>query len=219
MKIRIFTIMTFVFFKLNLVHSEELKDVLIDAYKYYPDIEKSKKELQISEKDLKISRTDFLPSIDFSASRGKDISKSFPDTSNRNVTSLDPSTIDVDVSQPLGYTKVLALKQSKNNFKIAKLKFQSTIQDVLLKASKAYYTVLKDLFLLDVAKKNEENLKKKLEATEKRFEFKDVTKTDVFQAKARLAEAVSKRIESENNLEISISDFKIFISLWYQRTR
>ena len=67
---------------------------------------------------------------------------------------------------------------------------------------------MKDLFLLDVAKKNEENLKKKLEATEKRFEFKDVTKTDVFQAKARLAEAVSKRIESENNLEISISDFK-----------
>ena len=67
---------------------------------------------------------------------------------------------------------------------------------------------MKDYFLLDVSKKNEENLKKKLEATEKRFEFRDVTKTDVFQAKARLAEAISKRIEAENNLEISISDFK-----------
>ena len=63
--------------------SEELSDVLYDAYNYYPDIAKSKKELQISEKDLKISKTDFLPSVDFTASRGKDISKSFPDTSNK----------------------------------------------------------------------------------------------------------------------------------------
>ena len=30
----------------------------------------------------------------------------------------------------------------------------------------------------------------------------------MFQAKARLAEAISKRIEAENNLEISVSDFK-----------
>ena len=188
--------------------SEELSDVLYDAYNYYPDIAKSKKELQISEKDLKISKTDFLPSVDFSASRGKDISKTFPDTSNRNVTSIDPSSFDIDVTQPLSFSKVLNLKQSKNKYRIAKLSLESTTQDVLLKASKAYYTVLKDFFLLDVSKKNEGNLKKKLEATEKRFEFRDVTKTDVFQAKARLAEAISKRIEAENNLEISISDFK-----------
>ena len=188
--------------------SEELSDVLYDAYNYYPDIAKSKKELQISEKDLKISKTDFLPSVDFSASRGKDISKTFPDTSNRNITSIDPSSFDIDVTQPLSFSKVLNLKQSKNKYRIARLSLESTTQDVLLKASKAYYTVLKDFFLLDVSKKNEENLKKKLEATEKRFEFRDVTKTDVFQAKARLAEAISKRIEAENNLEISISDFK-----------
>ena len=38
-----------------------------------------------------------------------------------------------------------------------------------------------------------------------------VTKTDVFQAKARLAEATSKRIEAENNLDISISDFETVV--------
>ena len=59
--------------------------------------------------------------------------------------------------------------------------------------------------LRSVVERNEENLMIKLDATEKRFEFRDVTKTDVFQAKARLAGATSKRIEAENNLEISIS--------------
>ena len=192
----------------NFLKSEELKDVLYDAYNFFPDIKKSKKELDISKKDLQISKTDFLPSLDFSASSGKNISKSFPDSSNRGVTALDPSKFDIDFTQPLGYDKVLNLRKSKNSFEISKLNFRSSVQNVLLKASNAYYTLLKDLFLLDVSKKNEENLKKKLEATEKRFEFRDVTKTDVFQAKARLAEATSKRIEAENNLDISISEFK-----------
>ena len=88
----------------NYSFSEELSDVLYDAYKYFPDIAKSKKELQISEKDLKISKTDFLPSVDFSASRGKDISKTFPDTSNRNITSIDPSSFDIDVTQPTKFS-------------------------------------------------------------------------------------------------------------------
>lgn len=191
--------------------SEELSDVLKDAYKFYPDIEKSKTELKISEKDLKISKTDFLPSIDFSASQGRKITKSNPDTSRINDSAFNPSTFDIDLSQPLGYTKAINFKQAKNKLNIARLSFYSTTQEVLFKASKAYYTVLKDHFLLDVSKRNEENIKKKLEATEKRFEFRDVTKTDVFQAKARLAGATSKRIEAENNLEISISDFKTVV--------
>lgn len=188
--------------------SEELRDVLMDAYSFYPDVEKGKTELQISEKDLSISKRDFLPSIDFSATQGRKISKSNPDTSRINDSAFNPSTFDVDLSQPLGYTKAINLKKARNDLSISKLSLYSTVQDVLFKATKAYYTVLKDYFLLDVSKRNEENLIKKLEAAEKRFEFKDVTKTDVFQAKARLAQATSKRIEAENNLEISISDFK-----------
>ena len=179
------------------VLSEELRDVLKDAYDYFPDIQKSK--------------TDFLPSLDFSSSQGRNISRSFPDTSNYGDTTISPTTFDVDLSQPLSYGKVINFKQSKNKLKISTLKDESVTQNVLLRASKAYYTVLKDYFLLDVSKKNEENLIKKLEATEKRFEFRDVTRTDVFQAKARLAEATSKRIESENNLDISISDFRTVV--------
>tara|TARA_B100000287_G_C20621182_1_gene775999 strand:+ start:187 stop:1503 length:1317 start_codon:yes stop_codon:yes gene_type:complete len=193
------------------VLSEELRDVLKDAYDYFPDIQKSKKDLENAKRDLQISRTDFLPSLNFSSSQGRNISRSFPDTSNYGDTTISPTTFDVDLSQPLSYGKVINFKQSKNKLKISTLKDESVTQNVLLRASKAYYTVLKDYFLLDVSKKNEENLIKKLEATEKRFEFRDVTRTDVFQAKARLAEATSKRIESENNLDISISDFRTVV--------
>ena len=131
--------------------SEEHSDVLKDAYSFYPDIKKSKTELKISEKDLKISKTDFLPSLDFSASQGRKISKSNPDTSRINDSAINPTTFDIDLSQPLGYTKAINFKQAKNNLNIAKLSFYATVQDVLFKASRAYYTVLKDHFLLDVS--------------------------------------------------------------------
>ena len=188
--------------------TEELKDVILDAYNFYPDIKKSLIEFDNAKKDLTIAKTDFLPSFDLSATQGKDISKSFPDTSNLGVTGINPTTLGVDLTQPLGASKILNFKKSKNSLKIAQYENSSVIQNVLFKAIKSYYTVLRNYFLLDVAKKNEQNIEKKLQATEKRFEFKDVTRTDVFKAKARLAEAISNRIEAENNLEISISDFR-----------
>ena len=195
----------------NPLFSEELRDVLIDSFNFYPDIKKGKSDLDIAKKDLQISKSDFLPSLDLTVSQGRKISKSNPDTSKYNYTNLNPTTIDLEISQPIGATKFLNFKSAKNSFYISELKNKSLIQDILYKATKNYYTLLKDRFLLDVAVKNENNLIQKFEATEKRFGFRDVTKTDVFQAQARLSEAVSKRIEAENNYDIAVSDFKSIV--------
>ena len=187
--------------------SETLEDTLIDSYKYYPDINKSKLDLKNKIKEVVISKTDFLPSIELSMSQGRKITESFPDTSNYGYDALNPSTIDIDISQPLGSSKFLSFESAKNNLKAQRFADKSIVQDVLLRASKAFYTVLKERFLLDVAIKNETTLNTKLVATEQRFEFKSVTKTDVFLAKASLEKAISERIEAENNLEIAISEY------------
>lgn len=201
----------FIFFTLFLsskIQSETLNDVLIDAYNFYPDISKSIYELETKQIDLKKTKTDFLPSIDLTLTQGRSVTKSLPDTSNYNYNALNPSSVDLTVTQPIGSTRFLNLKEADNNFEIGKFQNKSTIQDILYRATIAYYNLLKTRFLLDVAFKNESNLEQKLDATEKRFDFRDVTKTDVFQARARLASAKSKRIEEENNLEIAVSEFK-----------
>ncbi len=187
--------------------SETLEDTLIDSYKYYPDINKSKLDLKNKIKEVVISKTDFLPSVELSMSQGRKITESLPDTSNYGYDALNPSTIDIDISQPLGSSKFLSFESAKNNLKAQRFADKSIIQGVLLRASKAFYTVLKERFLLDVAIKNEATLNTKLVATEQRFEFKSVTKTDVFLAKAGLEKAISERIEAENNLEIAISEY------------
>ena len=207
LRINIKILIVILFFCFNHIRAETLNKTLIDSYNYYPDINKSKLELRNKKKDLSISKTDFLPSIDLSMSKGRTISKSFPDTSRYGFDEFNPSTFDIDITQPIGATKYLNLKSAQNSLKSAKYNDKSIIQGVLYRATLAFYTILKENFLLDVAKKNERNLKIKLKATEKRFEFRDITKTDVFQAKARLAEAESKSIEAENNLDIAISEY------------
>ena len=151
----------------SILKAEDLKSVLRDAYNHFPDIKKSQVDFQNARKDLQISKTDFLPSLEFSASQGRNLSKSFPDTSKYNFTGINPTSFDVDITQPLSFTKVINLKQARNSLKISDLKDKSVIQNVLFRASKAYYTVLKDYFLLDVSKKNEENLIKKLKQLKK----------------------------------------------------
>ena len=161
----------------HLKSSETLGSVLVDAYNYYPDIKKSKFDLEASKKDLNISKTDFLPSIDLTLSQGKQITKSNPDTSNYNYTTLNPSSLDLALSQPLGATKYLNLKSAKNNFLVSEFKNESLIQDVLYKATKYYYNFLKERFLLDVAIKNEENLIQKFKIP---FQFLGCTTIFVF---------------------------------------
>jgi hypothetical protein len=50
MFINFFAVFVLVIVFNSTLSSEELSDVLYDAYNYYPDIAKSKKELEISEK-------------------------------------------------------------------------------------------------------------------------------------------------------------------------
>ena len=53
----------------SISNAEDLKTVLRDAYNFFPDIKKSQSDLENAKKDLQISKTDFLPSIEFSASK------------------------------------------------------------------------------------------------------------------------------------------------------
>ena len=142
----------------------------------------------MQKKICKFQKLTFYLQLIFLLPKGRNLSKSFPDTSKLNITGISPTSFDIDLTQPLSYTlKIINLKQARNTLKISDLKNKSIIQNVLFRASKAYYTVLKDYFLLDVSKKNEENLLQKLDATEKRFEFRDVTKTDVFSSKSEIS--------------------------------
>jgi outer membrane protein len=78
---------------------------------------------------------------------------------------------------------------------------------VLQAVAQAYLDVVRDQTLVEVARNNEDVLRKQLEATRDRFRVGEVTRTDVAQAESSLAQATAQRINAEGTLEVSRAEY------------
>src|SRR5207237_42728 len=73
--------------------------------------------------------------------------------------------------------------------------------------AQAHLDVVRDQALLEVNRNNVAVLRKQLEATQDRFRVGEVTRTDVAQAEASLAQAVGQLVTAQGNLEISRAEY------------
>lgn len=136
-----------------------------------------------------------------------------------SVTRTDPagSALDADtaseaglsVSQPLyrGGRTVAEIRAANNTIKAGAARLDLTGQTVLLSAATAYMDVVRDEALVDLGQQNRAVIEKQLKASEARFQVGDVTRTDVSQAKARLAQAQADLISARGNLRVSRATF------------
>ena len=99
-------------------------------------------------------------------------------------------------------------RQAINTVQAARAQTLSVETDRLYQAvATAFLDVVRDQTLLDVARNNEQVLRRQLEATRDRFRVGEVTRTDVAQAESSLAQAIAQRITAEGNLETSRSPY------------
>ena len=115
--------------------------------------------------------------------------------------------MQLQATQPIyrGGRTEAATRQAINTVQAARAQTLSVETDVFTRCVTAYLDVVRDQNLLEVARNNEQVLRKQLEATRDRFRVGEVTRTDVAQAEAALAQAIAQRITAEGNLETSRS--------------
>jgi outer membrane protein len=89
----------------------------------------------------------------------------------------------------------------------------NTIQNVLFDAAQAYMDVLRDRAVLQLRQRNVEFLQEQLQAALDRFEVGEVTRTDVAQTRARLAEGQANVSLAEANLRASMATFRQVIGV------
>ena len=83
-----------------------------------------------------------------------------------------------------------------------------TEQNTLLNALTFYMNVMRDTATLDLNNSNVEVLKEQLRQTRDRFNVGEVTRTDVAQAEASLAQAQANYLLAENTLQASIASYR-----------
>lgn len=76
-------------------------------------------------------------------------------------------------------------------------------QKVMLSVIQAYADVLRDMEILRVRQENLQVLRRQLEEANARFEFGEITRTDVAQSEARLAQSESDLAQSQAQLSVS----------------
>src|SRR6185369_12750633 len=81
-------------------------------------------------------------------------------------------------------------------------------QVALLDAATAYMNVLRDTAILDLQRRNVQVLQEQLKQARDRFNVGEVTRTDVAQAEARLAQSQSQVLAAEANLKSSQATYR-----------
>lgn len=121
-----------------------------------------------------------------------------------------PISAGIDLSQPLypiGAT-VSARRAAEERVFAARASLVDVEQQVLADTASAYVTVVRDQSVIELNVNNEQVLERQLQAARDRFHVGEITRTDVSQAEARLADARASRIGAEGNLEAARASYE-----------
>lgn len=189
--------------------ADTLVDALAQTYTTNPRLLAQRAALRSTDEQVPTALSSWRPTITMSGQAGYTDSTQ-EDLESRQGVDLQPRSAAITINQPIttGGSEFASLEQAKNLVQAARAQLFSTEQQVLLDAATAYTNVVRDTGVLQLNQNNERVLGEQLNATRDRFEVGELTRTDVAQAEARLAEAVANRIQAEGVLTTSIANYE-----------
>ena len=187
-------------------NSQTLAEALASAYSTNPGLLAQRADLKSVDEGVPAALGNWRPNVELSG----DIEREF----NRNNTRVTEGekdqirsarNVQLLVTQPLfrGFRTVAEVNQAENNVLSKRAALIGAEQDLLLNAATKFLTVMENQAVLDLNVRNEEVLRRQLEATVDRFRVGEITRTDVSQAEARLAGTTAARLKSQGDLKIS----------------
>ncbi len=182
-----------------------LSDALVLTYQTNPQLVISRTTLRQSDEGVLGAQSALRPTVTANASASKKLTG--------DSTGPASGSLSVTASQLLfdGGSSKLGIEAARYAVLSDRQALISTEQNVLLDAVTAYMDVRRDLQFVRLAENNVRVLGEQVRAAKDRFEVGEVTRTDVSQAEARLAAAVSNLERSKALLQISEQTYKAVV--------
>lgn len=192
------------------VDAQTLEEALTSTYLGNPEIQAQRAALRAADELVPQALSGWRPTLQIISSLNiSDIESSAG--SGRTDTTSNSLTVDQNLYE--GGATVANTRRAERLVRVERARLQTIEQDVLLSAATAYTSLLNDLAVLELAMQNESRLRRQLRATRDRFEVGEVTRTDVAQAEARVAGAISERVRAAGTIESSRATFRNVIDL------
>lgn len=192
-------------------HAEamSLNEALAAAYETNPNLAVARSRLQAVDESVTQARGGLRPSVGAFTSYGlrTDDVRGGNQAGSSN---SDPFSVGIEASQPLydGGRTTNSVRARLSDVSAARARLTDVEQQVLLAAVTAFVDVRRDTEAVALARNNVRVIGEQLQATRDRFEVGEVTRTDVSQAEARLAEARSNLTLAEGRLASSQQRFR-----------
>ena len=193
------------------VHAQSLSEALSTAYQSNPQLNAERARLRATDEQVPQALSGFRPTVQAFS----EVGPQWVDSNDRSIIGsedreLFSRTVGGSIEQPIyrGGQTGAAVRGAENTVRAGRAQLSATEQDVLLRAATAYSDVFRDQAVLELTIRNEQRLARQLEATRDRFNVGEVTRTDVYQAEARLARATAERIAAEGDLAASRATFR-----------
>jgi outer membrane protein len=206
-------------------NAESMNSALSRAYDGNPDLNQQRAAVRVRDEDSPKALGGVRPKASISASAGPQYSVlKIPAgraqyTNNRSF-SYDkytgyPRGATLNISQSIydGGKTENSVKQAESGVFAARATMRLTEQAILQNGATAYMNVLRDTAVLNLRKNNITVLEEQLRQTKDRFDVGDVTRTDVAQAEASLAQGRSDYYAAQAQLKTSVANYRQLIGV------
>jgi outer membrane protein len=185
---------------LSSASAETLQEALVAAYNSNPQLQAERAALRGSDEDVASAKSGYRPSVGTQSS----VDNGFIDN--------DGATFQtgVNVQQPLyrGGRTGNSVAAAEYGVKIGREQLRGTENRVFLDTVSAYMDVVRAQSELELNDNLVKVLQRQLKATQDRFRVGDGTRTDVAQAEARVARAVSGRTAAQGGLTTARESYR-----------
>jgi outer membrane protein len=183
--------------------AESLLEALAATYGYNPRLDAQRAFQRGTDEEVSRAKSGYRPTISGNADLGIERNDSRPSSLNDGWSK--PRGYGVSLVQPLfrGFQTYNAVNEAEATVRSEREILRDVERQVLLQAVTAYMDVVRDQELVRLNENNVNVLTRELKASQDRFSVGEVTRTDVAQAEARRADAVSRLDAARANLRTS----------------
>ena len=192
-------------------------EALGSAYAYNPRLDAQRAFLRARDEDVSIAMSGYRPQVGVEGDYGVRSRHTRPTGTlggiggglgaNDGVTQPAGWTVFGEQNIFRGFRTYNAVNRAEADVRAEREIYRDVERNILLEAVTAYMDVVRDIEVVRLAENNVNVLSRELKATQDRFSVGEVTRTDVAQAEARRADAVSDLESARANLRTSRGAF------------
>lgn len=184
--------------------ADTLRDALIGAYNHSGILEQNRALLRAADEDVAAAVAALRPIINWSA----DVTRTISDSRGTQNTAVEINSATTTATASISLSLLLwdnnrsrlSVESARETVLATRQGLISIEQQIFLRAVAAYFTVRRESENVMLRQSNLRLITQELRAAEDRFEVGEVTRTDVAQAQARLAEARSGLAAAQGQL-------------------